>query len=142
MEGLHINPSKASGARGTAWGRRIARVVVLVALLLLLWVATLAGMARAGEPAATLQQFRFFSEQKDAAVVVRVEYNHDLLGWVHAGEVAFRDSGAVVLTIRGEPPRLVGDLAQALTAVIRRRGADAMLGPQLAARIERYKPLP
>ncbi|WP_051286383.1 hypothetical protein [Megalodesulfovibrio gigas] len=118
--------------------RRLVVAFVAMAMVVMLCAASSAW----GKPRATVQDFRFSAQRAEGGVVVRVQFDHALLGWVDAGQVTFKDSGIVVLTIRGEQPRVVTNLAQALSAVIARRGADAFLGRQLAQLIERHKAMP
>ena len=119
--------------------RRLVAAFVAMAMVAMLCVATNAW----GEASpAALRDFRFSASRAADGVVVQVQYDHALLGWVEAGHVTFKDSGTVVLAIRGERPREVADLAQALSAVIARKGADAFLGRHLAQLIERHRAMP
>lgn len=104
--------------------------------LALAFFAITAGVNPAPARAACLDDFSITTHAHPNGILVQVDYNHPIWGWVEAGTVDFLDNGRIMLTLRGEDTREITDLRQALGAMSVQRVGSPALGQQLAARIQ------
>lgn len=113
------------------------RYVVPFTLCALLALCVFASGAKASDQT-SLDDFAIETRAHEHGVLVFVEYDHPIWGWVDAGTVEFLNGGRIMLTIRGEETREIADLREALAAFAIQREASPSLGHQLAMRIHRH----